>query len=95
MYELYPSLKGTSSKKSKKMEAFRFGFDFPIQKKAAASVFRSSIPKKPVRPRPIRRYRYRVPRTVIVTPVKKFVMKTFTPKTFSLELDNMFEILDV
>ena len=76
------------------MEAFRFGFDFQhIQQEAAR------ISKKVLFPGP-RRHRHRghrgsgvskraIVRTVVVTTV----MKKYTANTFSLQLNNKFDML--
>ena len=88
------------------MEAFRFGFTFPIQKKAAiisakalglpvpvpVRVQTKFVPKKHYN---LKRRRTRCVRTVIVPPPAK-KMKMYTPPpAFEIEMTNMFELLDM
>jgi hypothetical protein len=81
-----PSAKHLSQKT--KMECFRYGFDFPsIQNRAVV------MSKPRIRFRP--RYRYRHHHKLPVEPLK-IPLKIYTPPpTFSIELHNMFEILDI
>ena len=89
------------------MEAFRYGFNFNIQKKAVAitsnllgikPVKRSFQPRRHFRPhrrfQPRRRFQ---PHRHIETPqpAPLIKMKMYLPPTFSLEIDNMFEVLDL
>jgi hypothetical protein len=82
-----------------KMEAFRFGFDFPIQKKAA-KISNSALSLGP-KPRPpiVKRRRYRVrvryPIRTVLVPVHAPEPKIKVPEKFSLDISNMFEILDM
>jgi hypothetical protein len=86
------------------MEAFRFGFTFPIQKKAATisekalglpitvpTTIKVKVPKKY---RLLKRRRSRCVRTVLVPPPAK-KMKMYTPPSFEIEITNMFELLDM
>jgi hypothetical protein len=78
------------------MEAFRFGFTFPIQKKAAiisANALGLPVPV-PVKHRNLKRRRTRCVRTVLVPPPAK-KMKLYTPPSFKMEITNMFECLDM
>jgi hypothetical protein len=84
-----------------KMEAFRFGFDFPIQKKAA-KISNSALslgPKPKPRPPIVKRRRYRVrvryPIRTVLVPVHAPEPKIKVPEKFSLDISNMFEILDM
>jgi len=87
------------------MEAFRFGFTFPIQKKAAiisAKVLGLPVPVQvpvkakvvPKKHHALKRRRTRCVRTVIVPPPAK-KMKMYTPPAFEMEITNMFECLDM
>ena len=82
------------------MEAFRFGFTFPIQKKAATiSAKALGLPttvkvKVPKKYRLLKRRRSRCVRTVLVPPPAK-KMKMYTPPSFEIEITNMFELLDM
>jgi len=86
------------------MEAFRFGFTFPIQKKAAtisAKALGLTIPvpvcvpvKVTKKYRALKRRRSRCVRTVLVPPPAK-KMKMYTPPAFKMEITNMFELLDM
>ena len=81
------------------MEAFRYGFNFNIQKKAVA-LTSNFFGIKPVKRnfqlrrhfRPRRRFQ---PHRHIETPqpAPLIKMKMYLPPTFSLEIDNMFEVL--
>ena len=83
------------------MEAFRYGFNFNIQKKAVA-ITSNLLGIKPVKRnfqlrrhlRPRRRFQ---PHRHIETPqpAPLIKMKMYLPPTFSLEIDNMFEVLDL
>ena len=83
------------------MEAFRYGFNFNIQKKAVA-LTSNFFGIKPVKRnfqlrrhfRPRRRFQ---PHRHIETPqpAPLIKMKMYLPPTFSLEIDNMFEVLDL
>ena len=79
-------------KQSTTMECFRFGFNFPSIQNKATTVSRKvlNLPR-----RTPKRYRYRVKRPIkIETP--KIPLKIYNPPpTFSIELHNMFEILDI
>ena len=76
------------------MEAFRFGLSIPYIQNRASEMSRKllDIPKvhrTVLRPR---RYKRRiVPKKKQYTPV----LKIYTPPVFSIELDNMFETLDI
>jgi len=79
------------------MECFKFGFNFPeIQKKSTVISSKVLVVRGRVkRTRPRRRYYHPRPRTVLVTIPPKPVMKIYVPHVFSLELDNMFDVLDL
>ena len=79
-----------------KMEDFRYGLSVPFIQVRASEVT-CKVLHLPVRtvlcvthPK-----RYRVSRRKKVLPKKKTVLKMHTPPVFSIELDNMFETLDI
>ena len=80
------------------MECFRYGFDFPeIQGRAAMFARTVAVtipPRRRIHPRYVRKPRHPVP---VPTPVKAPVpLKIYTPPPkFSIELHNLFEILDM
>jgi hypothetical protein len=75
------------------MEAFRFGLSIPYIQNRASEMSRKLLDIPRVRVlRPRRRYKRRlVPKKKQYTPV----LKLYTPPVFSIELDNMFEVLDI
>lgn len=86
-------LLGIQVSTSKKMEAFRFGLSIPYIQNRASEMSRKllDIPRTVLlRPRRYKRRRI-VPKKKQYTPV----LKVYTPPVFSIELDNMFEILDI
>lgn len=82
------------------MEAFRYGLSIPYiqdmairlsRKVLDVDLYKSSYPVR--RRRGPRRYR---PKVVLPPRVPKPpVLKVYTPPVFSIELDNMFEVLDI
>jgi hypothetical protein len=80
------------------MEAFRFGLSIPYIQNRASEMSRKllDIPRVPrvTRTRPRRYKRRLVPKTKQYIP-KPPVLKVYTPPVFSIELDNMFEVLDI
>ena len=90
------------------MEAFRYGFNFNIQKKAVvvtANLFGIKPVKQSFQPhrrqfrarrcfKPRRRLQPH-PHVETPQPAPLIKMKMYLPPTFSLEIDNMFEILDL
>jgi hypothetical protein len=89
-------LLGIQVSTSKKMEAFRFGLSIPYIQNRASEMSRKllDIPRTVLlRPRRYKRRRI-VPKKKQYIP-KPPVLKIYTPPVFSIELDNMFEILDI
>ena len=79
------------------MECFRFGFDFPEIQGRAAMLSRTVAVTIPPRRR-IHRRNVRKPRRPVPVPVPPppVPLKKYTPPPrFSIELYNLFEILDV
>jgi hypothetical protein len=79
---------------NKQMECFRFGFDFPEIQKKAVMMSKTVAVTIPPRRRIRRRYVHKPRRPVPVPP--PVPLKKYTPPpSFSIELYNLFEILDV
>ena len=80
------------------MECFRYGFDFPEIQGRAAMLARTVAVTIPPRRRIRRRY-VRKPRRQYTAPVPvptPVPLKKYTPPpSFSIELYNLFEILDI
>ena len=94
VYDIYLCVSQGTSKE--RMEAFRYGLSVPFIQVRASEVT-CKVLHLPVRTvvcvtRP---KRYRVSRRKKVLPKKKTVLKMHTPPVFSIELDNMFETLDI
>ena len=78
------------------MEAFRFGLSIPYIQNRASEMSRKLLDIPRVT-RPVLRQRIYKRRLV---PKKKYipkppVLKIYIPPVFSIELDNMFEVLDI
>jgi len=76
------------------MECFCYGFNFPTIQKKAASISRKIMGQPRLR-RPRYRYRYRYKYPIKIEEPPKIPLKIYRPPTFSIELHNMFEILDI
>ena len=79
------------------MECFRYGFNFPSIQNRAVAVSRKFMgqPKPRIRFRPRYRYRYLHKHPIKVEEPPKIPLKIYKPYIFSIELHNMFEILDI
>jgi hypothetical protein len=84
------------------MEAFRYGLSIPYiqdmairlsRKVLDVDLYKSSPPVTRRRYRGSRRYRTK--RVLPPRVPKPPVLKIYTPPVFSIELDNMFEVLDI
>jgi len=79
------------------MECFRYGFNFPSIQNRAVAMSRKFMgqpkPRTRIRFRP--RYRYRHKHPIKVEEPPKIPLKIYRPPTFSIELHNIFEILDI
>jgi hypothetical protein len=80
-----------------KMECFCYGFNFPNIQKKAASISRKFMgqPRLRIRIRPRYRYRHHHKYPIKIEEPPKIPLKIYRPPTFSIELHNMFEILDI
>jgi len=79
------------------MECFRYGFNFPSIQNRAVAMSRKFMGQPKSRTRFRQRYRYRCRHKL---PIKveeppKIPLKIYRLPTFSIELHNMFEILDI
>ena len=80
------------------MEAFRFGLSIPYIQNRASEMSRKLLDIPRVNRTVLRPRRYKrriVPKKYIPIPKPPPVLKIYAPPVFSIELDNMFEVLDI